>query len=79
MPESLSRGQRFAAWCFAFIIAVWAMAVISYAVWATFRDIALINAAVVSALSAVLGIPTGAAALAAMVRRRRRLEASDVG
>lgn len=56
---------------FAFIVAMWTMAIITYAVIQTFTDVTKINAAVVSALTAVLGVPTGAAGIAALVRRRR--------
>lgn len=35
---------------------LWAMSLITYAVWVTFTDVSLITAAVVSALSLVVGL-----------------------
>lgn len=57
---------------FAFLVGFWAMGLITFAVYQTFADVTLIDAAVVSALAAVLGVPTGAAGIAALVQRRRK-------
>lgn len=58
------------AWLFGFVVALWAMMLLSYVVYRVFVDVTHINAAVTSALSAVLGIPAVAAGIAALVRRR---------
>lgn len=58
-----------AAWLFGFLVAVWTMGLLSWVVFKTFEDVTQINAAVVSALSAVLGVPAVAAGIAALARR----------
>lgn len=71
--------QRMVAWAFRFVVAVWSMAIISWPVYQTFRDVTLINNYVVAALTAVLGIPTAAAGIAALVKWRQIKERGYVG
>jgi len=45
------------------VLVIWTYALVTWVVWKVFDDVSLINAAVVSALGTVVGIPAVAIAL----------------